>query len=217
MDATKPNSPDMLCAEILADAKRQGEAIHQRAKADAEAMLANAAAEAEKIRRDRRAQAQTEAARRRELILAQVAVETGRLRSARVEELLESVREEIRRRLRARNFDARATDVALAAAAIGRMSETNLVLKISAADQAAFDNGLAGEIEQRAGRSPLNLTISADAAITDGGVVAQSADGFQIWDNRLLSRLERLWPELRRQIAVCASLVDEDASTGGGA
>ena len=38
---------------------------------------------------------------------------------------------------------------------------------------------------------------------------------FEIWDNRLLSRLERLWPELRRQIAIRTSLVEKSKPTGG--
>lgn len=217
MTATNQNSPDVLCAEILADAKRQSEEILQHAKTEAETILATASAEAEKIRRERRDQAQAEAARRKELILATVAVETGRLRSARVETLLESVREEIRRRLLARNFVARETIIALATEAVRRMPGIEFVLKISAADHAVFGNELAGEIARCVGRSPLNLTISADPAMSDSGVIVQTADGFHFWDNRLLSRLERLWPELRRQIAIRASLVGESNSTGGGA
>jgi vacuolar-type H+-ATPase subunit E/Vma4 len=217
MAATNQNSPDILCAEILADAKRESEEILQRAKTEAEAILAAALAEAEKIRHERRKQAQVEAARRKELILATVAVETGRLRSARVETLLESVREEIRRRLLARNFDARKTSIALATKAVRRMPGNDFVLKISAADHAAFGDGLAGEIAQHVARSSLNLAISADATVTDGGVIIQTADGFQFWDNRLLTRLDRLWPELRTQIATRASLVGENNSTGGGA
>ncbi len=209
MTTANQNSPDVLCAEILADAQRQSEEILQRAKTEAETTLAAASAEAEKIRHERREQAQAEAARRKELILATVAVETGRLRSARVEMLLESVRETIRRRLQARNFDARETILALAAEAVRRMPGNDFVLKISAADHAAFGDGLAAEIAQRVGRSPLNLVISADPAITDSGVIIQTADGFQFWDNRLLSRLERLWPELRRQIALRTGLARE--------
>jgi vacuolar-type H+-ATPase subunit E/Vma4 len=217
MDAAKQHSPDLLCAEILADAQRQSEEILQRARTEAKTTLAAASAEAEKIRRERREQAQAEATRRKELILATVAVETGRLRSARVEALLESVREEIRRQLSARNFDARETIVALAAEAIRQMPGNDFILRISAVDCVAFGSGLAGEITRVIGRSPLNLAISADATVTGGGVIIQTADGFQFWDNRLLMRLDRLWPEFRTQIAIRASLVSENNSTGGGA
>ena len=215
MTTTNQNSPAVLCAEILAEARRESEDILSRAKTEAESILAAATAEAEKIRQEKREQAQAEAARRRELILATVAVEVGRLRAARVETLLESVREEIRRRLLARNFDARETIIALAAEAIRRMPGNDFALKISAADHAVFHDGLAGEIAQRLGRPPLNLTMAADPTMNDSGIIVQTADGFQFWDNRLFSRLERLWPELRRQIAVCASLVGESGSGTG--
>ena len=151
MTATNQSSPDVLCAEILAAARRESEEIHLRAKEAAASILVAASAEAEKVRRERREQAQAEAARLKEMILATVAVESGRLRSARVEALLESVRAEILRRLQARNFDARETVVALAAEAIRRMPGNDFRLKISAADHATFGDGLAGEIAQRVG------------------------------------------------------------------
>jgi len=216
MTPTSQNSPEVLCAEILAAARRASDDLLQRAKAEAEQILAAAAAAAEKIQRDRRQQAQVEAARRKELTLATIAVEIGRLRTARVEALLESVREEIRRRLLARDLNAPEMLAALAAEAIRRMPGNAFVLKLSAADAAAHGDGLPGEIARRVGRSPLNLAVSADATMTDRGVIIETADGFQVWDNRLASRLDRFWPELRRQIAVQASLVDESRSTGGG-
>lgn len=216
MTAPAQNSPDVLCAEILADARRESEEILRRAKTEAEKTLADASAEAVKIRSEHREQAQTEAARRSEMILATVAVEAGRLRAARIEELLESVRREIGRRLQTRDYGASEVIVALAAEAIRHMPGSDFVLKISAADHAALGEGMAGEITRRVGRSPLNLTLSAAAAVADG-VVIQSANGLQIWDNRLTSRLERLWPELRRQIAIHTSLVGEKNSTGGAA
>jgi vacuolar-type H+-ATPase subunit E/Vma4 len=217
MSATNQNSPEPLCAEILAHAQRECDEILHHAAAEAEAILAAASVEAETILRETLDRAQIEAARRKELILATVAVETARLRSARVESLLESVREEIRRRLLARNFAARETIVALAAEAIRQMPGNGFSLKISAADHAAFGNGLPDEISQRAGRSSLSLVISSDAAMTDGGVIVQTADGLQLWDNHLLSRLERLGPELRRPIAVRTSLVSDQPAAGGGA
>jgi vacuolar-type H+-ATPase subunit E/Vma4 len=54
-----------------------------------------------------------------------------------------------------------------------------------------------------------------DPGITDGGLVVQDAEGRRVWDNRLPQRLERMWPELRRQIAVRTALVAENAATEG--
>ncbi len=215
MRTTDQNSPDILCAEILADARRAREEILRRAQTEAAAMLAAGQAEAERIRHEQQTQAQAEAARRKELILATVAVETGRLRSARVETLLESVHTEIRRRLLETDSAARETVVALAADALRRMPGTQFVMKISATDQAALGAGLSQEIAQRAGRPSLNLATAADGAMTGGGVMIQDAAGFLFWDNRLLARLDRLWPEMRRQLAVQTSLVGENHPVGG--
>lgn len=227
------NSPEVLCAEILADARRESEDILNRAKAEAASLLAAAGAEAEKIHRERREQAQAEAARRRETILATVAVETGRLRAERIELLLESVRQEIRRRLEAREFDSRETIIVLVGEAIRQMRGNDILVKISAADHATFGNDLAGEILRRSGTGilpvslhgqenlkptgetsvPLRVSVLADPAVADG-VIIQSSDGFQIWDNRLSVRLERFWPELRRQIALNTSLVELSPNGG---
>jgi vacuolar-type H+-ATPase subunit E/Vma4 len=207
MVTTTQNSPAVLNAEILADARRDCENIIRRAQAESADLLAAARAEAEELLQKKRESARAEAARRTEMTLATVAVESGRMRSERVEALLENIRDEARNRLLTQQSDCRETVIVLAAEAIRQMSGTEFVLKISPADAAALGNRLAGEIAPRVGRPSLNLSVSSDASITDGGVVVATADGLQIWDNRWLSRLERLWPELRRQIAVQTALV----------
>ncbi len=217
MATPNPNSPEVLSAEILAEAGRECDEILRRAQRESESLLAAATAEADKIRREKLDAARAEAARRSELMLATVPVEAGRLRAARIEAILENIRETARRQLESRNFDSHETVVALTAEALRRMPGTDFVLKLSAADYAAFGGKLTGEISQRAGRSPLNFTVSSDSAMTGGGVIVQSADGLRIWDNRLLPRLERLWLELRRQIAVRTGLVEKNAPTGGAA
>jgi len=209
------NAPEILREEILADARRQSDDIIHRAQQESEALLAKATVEAGELRKERLDQARAEAARRKELILATVPVEAGRLRAARVEELLESVHEEVRRRLTTRDgFDYRESVAALAAEAIKQMHGSAFIVKLSAADRAAFGDELAREIAHRAGRS-LSLTISNDAALKESGAIIADAEGRQLWDNQLLTRLERLWPELRRQIAVQTALVTESKPAGG--
>ena len=202
--------------EILADARREGEEIVIRARQDAEVFLTSAAAEADQVRQERLDQARAEAARQSELILATVPVETGRLRAARVEALLESVYEEACQRLLAREgFEYRETVIALASHAISRMAGADFVVKLSEADQTILGDGLAEEIAHRVGR-PVSITISYEPDITGGGVVVEDAEARQVWDNRLVKRLERLWPELRRQIAVEATFVPKTGSGGDG-
>jgi vacuolar-type H+-ATPase subunit E/Vma4 len=212
------NAPDILCAEILADARHESEAIIHRAQREVEVLLAHAAAEADTVRQERLEQARAEAVRRKELTLAAVPVETGRLRLARVEELLQSVREEVARRLLAREgFDYRETVIALAVVALKQMPGSAFVVQLSATDCSAFGDCVAEEIARRVGRSPLNITIAKDTGADDDVLIIQDAESRLVWDNCLSTRLERLWPELRRQIAMEAALVSESRPAGGGA
>lgn len=213
-----PHASQTLCAEILAEAQRQSEAILHRARGEAEALLARAVADLEKTRQDRLSAVRAEAARRTELILAAVPVEAARLRAARIEAVLQSIHEEVHRRLLARDgFNYRETILRLAVEAVSRMVGSAFVVKLSPSDRVTLGKGLAEEIARRIERSPpLIITISDEPAITEGGLIVQDAEGRQVWDNRLPMRLERLWPELRRQIALRTSLAAKNNPAGGG-
>jgi len=215
MATATDNGSDVLCAEILAEARRQSDAMLRSAAEQAAKIQSDAAAEAEAILRQRRDLAQVEAKRKRELILATVAAEAVRMRAARIEAIMESLRQEILRTLRLREFDIRETIVWLAVEAIQGMAGNEFLLKIAAADQSAFGEGLTDEIAKQLGRPSLRLSVSADMAVVDG-VIVKSADRRQIWDNQLDSRLERLWPQLRSQIAVGTGLAGENHVAGGG-
>lgn len=210
------NSTEVLREEILAAAQREGEEIVSRARQDAEVFLTSAVGEAERIRQERLDQARAEATRQSELILATVTVETGRLRAARVEALLESVYEEACQRLVAREgFEYLETVIGLASHAISQMAGDGFVVKLSEADQTILGDGLAEEIAHRVGR-PVSITISYEPGITESGVIVEDTEARQVWDNRLVKRLERLWPELRRQVAVEATFVPKTGSGGDG-
>jgi vacuolar-type H+-ATPase subunit E/Vma4 len=217
MATQNSNSPEVLSREILAAAGRECDELLHRARQTAESLLAAATAEAARIRREKLDAARAEATRQTELVLATIPVEAGRLRAARTEALLENIRETARHQLESCHFDGHETVVALAAEAIRRMPGTDFVLKLSAADHTAFGDKLPEETRQRAGHLPLKLTAVADPTVTDGGVIVQDAGGLRIWDNRLLPRLDRLWPELRRQIALRTGLVEKNTPTGGAA
>ncbi|HBA54531.1 MAG: hypothetical protein GXY80_00880 [Syntrophorhabdus aromaticivorans] len=208
------DSTEKLREEILTDARTEGEKIIIRARQDAEAFLTNAAAEARGVRQERLDQARAEAARRSALILATVPMEADRFRAARIEALLESVHEEARQRLLAREgFEYNETMIGLASHAIRRMAGTAFTVKCSGMGKPATDNSLADEIASRVGR-PVSITVSYEQDTTGDGVVIEDAEAHQIWDNRLLKRLERLWPDLRRQIALGAAFVAETESKG---
>lgn len=211
--ATNRDSAGTLREEILEEARRKSEEIVRRARQDAENLLAAAAVEASRVREEQLDRARAEAVRRRELIQAMVPVETGRLRVARIESLLESVHEEARQRLLARRgFQYREAVINLAALAISRMAGVAFVAKVPEADRTLLGDGLCEEVMHRVGNSALKVTLSFDPDITEGGVIVEDAEACRIWDNGLLRRLERMWPELRRQIALRASFVPKTES-----
>lgn len=198
----------------MADAGREGEEIVLRASREAEAFLKKAADEAEKLKQERLAEAQAEAVRQSELIRATVPVERGRLSAARIESHLQSIYDEASRRLAAgKGFDYRETLITLASYAISRMEGGQFVVKVAEADGDVSTNDMAGEIERRVGR-PVRVTVLRDTDVSGAGVVVEDAASRQVWDNRLIKRLERLWPELRQRIAVEAAFVPKAGSGG---
>ncbi len=213
--ATKEGSAAVLRDEILEEARRESEEIVSRARQNAENLLAASAAEASRVREGELDQARGEALRRRELILATVPVEAGRMRVARIESLLESVHEEARKRLFACNGSQyRETVITLSTLAIRQMAGGTFTVKMPEGDRGLLGDGLLEEVKARTGRPGLSVSLLFDPAIKEGGVVVEDGEGRQTWDNRLRERLERMWPELRRRVAMDASFVAKAGSEG---
>ncbi len=207
--AVDQDSTEKLHEEILAEARKEGEKIIDRAKQDAEIFLTSAAAVAERTRQEGLERARADAAQRSNLILSTIPVETGRLRTSRIETLLNSVYEEIRQKLmNCENFEYRKTLISLASDAINRMTGDMFVVKIPGENNSVSVDDLAEEIARHINR-PAKITVVYQADMTGYGVLVEDGDSHQIWDNRLLKRLERMWPELRRQIAIQTKLVQE--------
>lgn len=212
---TEQNATERLREEILAEAKKKGEEIIMRAKQDAEAHIKNAVSEAERLRQMILEQAHKEAERQSELILATVPVETGRLRAARIESLLESIRDEASKRLRNHDgFPYYETLITLASHAINNMVGNAFVVKVYGSEKNDMaEKSLSEEIARRVGRQ-VQINISYQQGSSGDGVIIEDAEGRQVWDNRLLEKLNRLWPELRRQIALEAGFVPKKTKGG---
>ncbi len=216
--ATDRDAAGILSEEILEEARKEAGDIVKRAGQEAENILAAAEAEGRRVRDEQLTRARAEAVRRTELIQATVPLETGRMRVQRIEALLESVHGQARERLRARSgFVHRDAIVALAAAAINQMTGAAFSVKVPMADAAMLGDGLRDDIARRVGQPELEILLSADPDAGESGVVVEDADVRQVFDNGLLKRLERMWPDLRRQIAQEASFVPKTASGGCGA
>jgi vacuolar-type H+-ATPase subunit E/Vma4 len=202
MSMTEHDSSAVLRQEISDDARRQCDDILSCARRDAEALLGREGSAAIEARLKRLEEARSEGARRKDLTLAAVFVETRRLYLARVEALLASIREEAKEHLAARNgFDLRESVINLASEAVRGMTGDEFVVRLAEGSRPMLGGDLEEEITSRAGRPGVKITVSWDPRMSDDGPIITDAGEMQVWDNRYRARLERLWPEMRRAIA----------------
>ncbi len=208
MPVGQSNAAQVLCSEILASAAQKKEQILAQAQAEAHALVVAAEQEASRIHREKQVVSESEAKRRSEAILATVAVEIARLRLAHAEDQLGKIREGARDRLRKRlGYDFGTVMAHLAADALGRMNGVDFAMRLAPADEHMIGNGMANEIQRQINKASLHLEVIADPALKEGNVLLEDMERRQLWDISLEARLERLWPEVRQQIAVQAGLM----------
>jgi vacuolar-type H+-ATPase subunit E/Vma4 len=191
---------ETLKRAILETAGRESAGILAAASTEAEKTLSAAMVQALENKTSRLKAALAEAARRRETMLSAVPLEAARLRAGRLEVLLDSVKEEAAARLASEAVGAGkpALLAALAAQAVRRMEGGKFIVSLGRDDMAAAD-GLAAEIERRAGRGPLEISVEEYPGL-GGGVMVRDGEGRQYWDNSFKARLERFWPVLRGRL-----------------
>lgn len=202
MSMTEHDSSAVLRQEISDDARRQCDDILSCARRDAETLLGREGSAAIEARVKRLEEARSEGARRRDLTLAAVFVETRRLYLARVEALLGSIREEAEKHLAARNgFDLRESVINLASEGVRGMTGDEFVVRLAEGSRPMLGGTLEEEIASRAGRPGVKISVSWDPHMSDDGPIVTDQAESQVWDNRYRARLERLWPQMRRAIA----------------
>ncbi|NLT24214.1 MAG: hypothetical protein GXX82_14335 [Syntrophorhabdus sp.] len=202
MSMTEHDPSAVLRQEIGDDARRLCDDILSCARRDAEALLGREGSAAIEDRLKRLEEARSEGARRRDLTLAAVFVETRRLYLARIETLLGSIREEAQKHLAARNgFDLRESVINLASEAVRGMSGDEFVVRLAEGSRPVLGGALEEEIASRSGRPGVKISVFWDPRMSDDGPIVTDAAENQVWDNRYRARLERLWPQIRRAIA----------------
>ena len=217
MIANGEKGAERLRCEILEEARRQSDSILRDARARADEVVARAEADAEKAAVLKRQSAHSEAARRRSSILSTVAVLANRRRLARIEELLEQIRGELLAGLgRSKDDRRREALVSLAAQALTRMQGDAFVLRLSPRDLDTLGFELSEDIRHRWARPWLKLEVTGDSDTADGQWNLQDETGHQIWELGLESRLARLWPELRRQIAAQLGFTNAEPGKANG-
>ena len=198
---------DALREEILADARLQAERLLRRARRDAKTLMEKAEAELDGWRNEQLEQARAEATRREELTRAGIPLERGRMRANRIEALLQEFYEDLRKSCANREgLDIRETVIALSAEAIRGMDGQSFVIEVPACDQEMLGPDWLDEVSRKVESPNLELEASYAEERSDIGPVVRDAAGRQAWDNRLVARLDRQWPNLRCEVAESLAL-----------
>lgn len=195
-----PQAP--LVDELLAQAEREAQALIEKARREASGLLAEAADKVAGLTEREQERGRAEGERRRALILSTVPMRKRRLRQLRIESLLRSLAEEARHRLLSLGeAERKRVTLDLAAFAMAHLSTDACVVKLAQGEPAPDSAQLRAALVGRHPQSACAIQVLQTPDLQGPGPLVASADGRQIWDNRLLERLARLWPGLRAQVA----------------
>jgi len=194
-----------LSEQIMADARRQAEPILARAAREAESILRAAREDAERERGQIVQRAEEKAAGQRLRVRARTELEVANiLRTARERTLLlarERALEALRRQTAADDY--REQLVALGLAGMRQMTGSRFELLMREADLAPHAEEVARAIARHAAEQgrQVEIAVAGETAGTIGGIIVRSADGRQLCDQTFEARLDRLWAQLRQEIA----------------
>ena len=200
-DKTVAANEKVLSDEILADAHSKAERARERGEREAKGIVAKATKEAAEAAAKTIEVAQERADRMTAAILATVEAEAKLDLLAAREAELDKLFDDARQRLAdKRSYDHPAVLAALAAQAIEAMAADEVIIELCEQDRALATDAWLDDVRRRVGR-PVTIDVSADHAPIAGGLIVHSADGRLLYDNSFRARLDRLKPELRRQLA----------------
>ncbi|WP_456483655.1 V-type ATP synthase subunit E [Methanopyrus kandleri] len=186
--------------KILEDAEKEAEEILEEAKRDAERIREKAEREAEEMRREilDRARREAETRRRREIAQAKLEVRQERLRVK--EEYIEKAIERAEEKIRELAEEGRKEYLEFlkrsAIEAVNAISSDEVVLRANENDLMLLDEMLS-EIRDETGK---DVELGEPVEVV-GGVIAESKDGSEAYDNTVDARLRRRRSEIVRRVS----------------
>ena len=197
---------DALADQILEEARSKAEPILRRARRKAEEAERRAREEAEERRDQILRRARDKAAAEEQRVRARAELEALNIRRSAREEIFNQVRAGAMEKLRELPADETYPQALLQLAFNGlrAMSGRRFELLMRGEDRNRFGERLVKELRDRAadelGRQ-LTVNVADEQIQAAGGLVVQREDGRQLCDQTFEALLERVWPELREQVA----------------
>ncbi len=199
-------STEALEEQILEDARRRAEPITKRARRQAEEIVRRAERDAEGRREEIRQRAFRRAEAEAQRIRARTELEAENIGRRATEEVLLRARQCAVEALRgmARSKDYPEMLLRLALAATEAMSGRRFELVMRGEDREAHGEIVARALRNRVaselGRQVI-VTLADERISAAGGLVVRRADGRQLCEQTFEARLERLWDQLRVEVA----------------
>jgi len=197
---------DLLEQEIMSDAQKRVERTIKRAQAQADAVRQAAREEAEAHREAIMEKARVRAEEEARSIQARTEQELEKDQLRAIQDVLGHIRDEAWRRIERLPGEEQygGVLVRLALRAIENMRGDKFQILLSEDDRARWGARLPGQIADAVKRErgrEVEVELSDEKLDARGGLVVRSADGRQLADQTFPRRLERLWDQLRVELA----------------
>ncbi len=199
-------SADSLVEQILEDARGQAERTKKKARRRAEKAVEQAREDAEEERQSILDEAESRAEADEQKLKAGIAQDRRFLQQKALQELLEHVRERCMERLAELRNEEGYRDILLnlAAEAAAQMQGEQFVLVLSPEDREELGEELADALRRKVDDEldrDVEVELSEETVDACGGLKLMRGNGKEICDETFEGRMERLWPELRHEVA----------------
>ncbi len=198
----------------MADAERRAQRRRAQAEREAGGILREARRQAEERRQRALGRAQVRAQREETRLRARTEQDVEAVRREAAQRILEQVQERARGELRrlADGPEHRGILVALALQGIEGMDGEEFELVLRPADREKWGQRLLWEVPAEAKREldrEVRVELAADEARGSGGLLVRSAGGRQVADQTFEARMERLWEQMRYELARTLPILGE--------
>jgi len=199
-------SADSLVEQILEDARGQAERTKKKARRRAEKIVEQAREEAEEKRQSILEDAQSRAEAEERKVKAGISQDRRFLRQKARQKLLEHVRRRCMERLAALRNEDDYRDILLnlATDAIAQMEGEQFVLTLTPEDREQLGEELVNALPPRVAdelNRDVEVELAEETVDACGGLKLMRRDGKEICDETFEGRMERLWPQLRHEVA----------------
>lgn len=199
-------SLDAVVSQIEVLAKEEINSILEEAKAKAAEIIGEARRKAEEIRKRKLEEARARIRREEAVKLAEARMEGRRKLMEAKFSLLKACTEEAERKLRrlaeAKEADYREALFRLTLEAVSNMSSSDLKVYCNRRDRQLLSE-IVRKVEGEASRlkkTRVKVKLEEEPLDCMGGVVVQSADGREVYNNSFEARLKRFEEELRAEL-----------------